>query len=340
MTKRTRLFVAVAAGILVVGLGTGLLASYVGGFQNLTILGGNGPAELVYVPADARVVAYADVRDIMDSEVRHKLAALQPGASNGADHFKEETGIDLETDIDYVVATHSGPGTSPTEGQPPLVLARGRFDAVRIEGLIRDKGGVVEDYKGSRLLVEDAMKLAVVFLEPGLVAIGGPGAVRQAIDTKASGANVTGNDEVMRLVRDINDGDAWVVARFDALTGSKLPPEVASQLPAINWFSARGSVDTGLQGQLRVETRDDASAQNLQEVIRGFMALGRLQTGQHPEVAEFLNSVQLGGEGKTVSLSFSLPAEMIDALGALHAQRAKPKPTPAPRPDQPAAPTL
>jgi hypothetical protein len=136
----------------------------------------------------------------------------------------------------------------------------------------------------------------------------------------------------MRLVRDIDDGDAWVVARFDALTGSKLPAEVASQLPPINWFSARGFIGTGLEGQLRVETRDEASAQNLQEVIRGFMALGRLQTGQHPEFAEFLNSVQLGGTGKTVSLSFSLPPEMIDALGALRAERSRPTPAPPPQP--------
>jgi hypothetical protein len=67
--------------------------------------------------------------------------------------------------------------------------------------------------------------------------------------------------------------------------------------------------------------------------VRGFMALGRLQSGQHPEVGEFLNSVQLSGEGKTVSLSFSLPSEMIDALGALRAQRPRPTPTPAPQPD-------
>ncbi len=78
MTKRTRLFLSVASGILVVGLGTGLVAAYVGGFQNLTLIGGDGPAELAYVPADARVLAYADMRDVMDSEVRRKLSAASP----------------------------------------------------------------------------------------------------------------------------------------------------------------------------------------------------------------------------------------------------------------------
>jgi hypothetical protein len=336
MSRRTRLFLGIASGVLAVGLGTGLVAAYVGGFQNLTIIGGDGPAELAYLPADARVVAYADVRDVMNSEVRRKLSTLQPGTSAGPQHFKEQTGIDLETDIDYVVAGVSETG-DPTAGEPPLMLARGRFDEVRIEGLIRDQGGVVEDYKGSRLLVQGERRLALVFLEPGLVAIGGASAVRKSIDTKAAGASLRNNDEVMRLVRDIDDGDAWVVARFDALTGGRLPAEVASQLPAINWVSAKGFVGAGLEGQLRVETRDEAAAQNLQEVVRGFMALGRLQSGQHPEIAEFLNSVQLSGNGKTVSLSFSLPPEMIDALGALRAERARPRPAPAPRSTAPPA---
>src|SRR5262245_24126185 len=339
MTKRTRLFLAAASGILVLGLGTGLVAAYVGGFQNLTLIGGDGPAELAYVPADARVIAYADVRDVMDSEVRRKLSAVQQGANDGAAQFKEKTGIDLETDIDYVVASVTGMG-EPSKGEPPLVLARGRFDAVRIEGLIREQGGVVEDYKGSRLLVSNEKHLALVFVEPGLVAVGGPDAVKRAIDTKSGGSNVKGNAEVMRLVKDIDDGDAWVVARFDALTGGKLPAEVANQLPPINWFSARGFVNTGVEGQIRVETRDEMSAKNLQDVVRGFMALGRLQAGQHPELAEFLNSVQLSGDGKTVSLSFSLPSEIIDALGALRAQQPRPRTTPVPAPRPNGSPTL
>jgi hypothetical protein len=336
MTKRTRLFLAVASGILIAGLGTGLLASYVGGFQNLPIIGGDGPNELVYVPPDARLVAYANVRNVMNSEVRHKLSTLQPGTSAGPQHFKELTGIDLETDIDYIVAAHSGE-TEPAAGGPPLVLARGRFDQVRIEGLVREQGGTVEDYKGLRLLVQGDKNLAVVFLEPGLVGIGAPAEVRASIDTKSAGSNVRSNDELMRLVRDIDDGDAWVVARFDALTGNRLPPEVANRLPPINWFSARGSIDSGVQGQLRVEARDETSAQSLQDVIRGFLALGRLQSGQRPEFTEFLNSVQLSSDGKTVSLSFSLPPEMIDALGTLRAERSRPRPSPAPRPAAPPA---
>jgi hypothetical protein len=122
----------------------------------------------------------------------------------------------------------------------------------------------------------------------------------------------------MRLVRDSDDGNAWAVARFDALAGrAQLPQEIATRLPAINWFAVSGHINGGLQARLRAETKDDASAQNLREVIQGLMALGRLQAGQNVAIGELINSLQLGGTGKTVSLGFTLEPGVIDALGAL-----------------------
>ena len=329
MTKRTRLFLLIAAGILVVGLGTGLLASYMG-LQNLTLIGGNGPAEFAYVPADAQAVGYANVRDVMDSELRRKLTDIQPGGDS-AKSFQEQTGINVETDIDYVIAAVAG--SDPDSGGPPLVLARGRFDQVRLEGLARQEGGTVEDYKGTRLVTHG--EFGVAFLEPGLVAIGTPAALRRSIDTKSAAAtDVSDNEELMRLVRDVDDGTVWGVARFDALAGAGLPSEVTSRLPAINWFSVKGLINGGVEAQVSAEARDDAAAQDLREVIRGFMALARMQMGQHADLADLMNSLQLGGQGKTVSLAFSVPSAMIDALGALRAQR-RPEP-PQPAPDIPA----
>jgi hypothetical protein len=331
MTKRTRLFVVISAGILVVGLGTGLLASYMG-IQNLTLIGSNGPDEFAYVPSDARVLGFANVRAVMDSEVRRKLMELHPGADN-ADKFQERTGINITEDVDSVLAAIT---SEVTDGQgPPLVLARGRFDQVRLEGFAREEGGVVEDYKGTRLITHD--EFGVAFVEPGLVALGRPAAVRRAIDTKLAGnGNIGGNDEVMRLVKQVDSGTVWGVARFDALTGMRIPAEVKDRLPAISWFSVKGVVNGGIEGLINAEARDDQAAQDLRQVVQGFVALGRMQAGpNHPEIADFINSLQLTGQGRTVSLGFSLPAAMIDTLGALRAGRRPGQTQPAPAPEAP-----
>jgi hypothetical protein len=135
----------------------------------------------------------------------------------------------------------------------------------------------------------------------------------------------------MRLVKDVDAGNAWAVARFDALTaGQKLPDDLAKQLPAINWFAASGHVNGGIRGTVHAEARDEAAATDLRDVLRGFIALARIQTGQRPEFADLMNSLELGGQGKMVSLGFAVPSELIDALGALHAQQ----PNPARQPDQ------
>ena len=353
MTKRTRMFMGFAVGVLVVGLGTGFVTSYYG-LPALAQFGSDGPGELAYVPQDARLVAFANVRDVMDSELRRKIMTLRPDRQSpsdtpdspdnpDADHdnFLERAGINLETDVDRVVASLSG-GTTEADRERPLVLARGRFDDDLIETLVRQRGGQVSDYKGVRLLThtEGDQSVGLAFVEPDLVAFGAAAAVRRAIDTKQGGnASVTSNEEVMTLVRDIDSGNAWAVGRFDAISRrARFPQELASQLPPINWFAATGHVNGGIEGLIRVEARDDASAQDLRQVVQGFLALARLQTGGNTQLRNMMNSLELSGNGRTVALSFSLPADVIDALAMLrerHLPNADPNPQPAPAPADP-----
>jgi hypothetical protein len=186
---------------------------------------------------------------------------------------------------------------------------------------MREHGAQVEDYKGSRLVVGDAAQgheVSLAFLEPGLVAVGTSALIRGAVDLKSGGASISTNDEMMGLIKDMDSGNAWAAGRFDALTSqAHLPAGVAQQLPTITLFSASATVDSGIRGTLRAESRDDVSADSLRDVVRGFLALARLQASSHPELATVLQSLQLGGTGKTVSLSFDLPATALDALSNL-----------------------
>ena len=187
---------------------------------------------------------------------------------------------------------------------------------------MREHGAHVEDYQGKRLIVADVnhgarpQSFAVAFVEPGLVAVGNAGLVRTAIDLRKNGQDATANEDLMRLVRSLDAGNAWAVGRFDALRSTaKLPEAVASQLPAITWFSVSGHVNGGIRGVVRAETRDEAAANNLRDVVRGFMALGKLQFGSKPEWQGMMQSLELGGTGKTVALSFAFPSEVFDMIG-------------------------
>ena len=320
-TTKTRYFVIVSLLILTVGLGTGLVAYYVGfpvGSAQST------PVELRLIPHNASLVAYADVHAVMVSEVRQRLLQVLPTPSSGQQDFESQTGIKIDSDVDRLVACLI-PAPQDAQNLPlaGMALVRGRFNEAKIESLMRSHGAHVEDYKGKRLIIANVpmgpagstSSLSLAFLEPGLVAAGNTGMIRQAVDLEGGGDNVTNNDEVMNFVRTFDGSNAWAVGRFDALTSqARLPQGMASQIPPITWFSASGRVDGGLTGTFRADTRDDESAGSLRDLLRGIVAFAKLQTGSHPELKPMIDSLQLGGTGKTVTLAFDLTPEMFDQL--------------------------
>jgi hypothetical protein len=344
MTTKTRYFVVVSLLVLGVGFGTGLVAYYVG-FPAGAFASRSGPVELNYIPRDASVIAFANVHEIMNSELRQKLHRALPMQENGQQELQNQTGINLETDVNTVVACMSPDGVDRGAG---MVLARGLFDETKIEALMREHGAHVETYNGKRVVVADPQdvrqddpgdkplnplhtrpSISLSFIEPGLAAIGSTRLIKSAIDLHNSGNNpqaglesVTGNDELMNLVKSLDNSNAWAVGRFDALRAqSHLPATVLGQIPAISWFAASAHINGGLRGTLRAETRDDESAKNLRDVVTGFLALAKMGAGAKPELQAMMQSLELAGTGRTVSLSFAVPAELFDVIGAAAAQK-------------------
>jgi hypothetical protein len=328
MTRRTRYFMFGSVGLLVLGLTVGL-AAYYGGIRGLARQ--SGPGELSFVPRDAAVVAYANVRELMASQFRQQMKDLGTSVpQQGQNELRNTVGIDVEKDIDYVVGCLLA-GTSGADGRSGYVLAHGTFNRPKIEAFIREKGGIEQQYKGRTLFIHpagDAVKasageahpLAMTFVEPGVVALGTAEALHKVIDVSTGAAPaVTANPDMMKMIGGVQSGNAWVVGRFDALTSeAHLPAEVQRQLPQLTWFSASGHVNGGVSGSLSVQARDQESCTNLQQVVAGFIALAKLQAGSRPELNALLQSITLGGNtsDNTVSLSFTVSPAALEALKA------------------------
>ncbi len=323
MTKPTRYFLIGSVVVVAAGLATGLVAYYNGG---LTFRSSSEPAEFSYLPAGSAAVAYADVRAVMDSNFRQRLRQVLP-TGDEQERLRAEIGVDIERDIDTVVASFVADG-GPAGGGA-VVLVRGRFNEATIEAKAVEHGGVVESYKGKRIITmggpADAVASAsggcVAFLESGLLALGDVASVKRAIDTRTSGDDVTKSADLMKIVNELQgSGNAWVVGRLDGLTKAEdLPAPVRDQLGAVQLFAARLHIDGGVSGLLRAEARDDQAAEQLRDVVRGVLAAGRLVSGADTRVEAVLNSFQLQGTGRTVTLSFSVPAEVFDIVNGLAA---------------------
>lgn len=269
------------------------------------------------------MVAYANIREVVNSDFRQRFKDIGPSDKDN-NEFEDKTGLNLEQDVDSVVAAvmpKDGMANNPAGSF--LVLARARYQASRLEALALEHGAQVSDYNGKRLIThkdEDGMgeEMAFGFVDADLVAFGSLSSVKASIDARASNRNVVSNNEMMKLVNEIDDANAWAVGKFDAIVDKAgLPQQLTQALPAITWFSAAGHVNGGISGSFKAEAKDEATAKNLRDVMAGFLAMAKMQAASQPSMQQLAESLVISGEGKTVALAFSMPGEVLDVIEGL-----------------------
>jgi len=365
MTTKSRYFLVGSAAILLVGIGGGLVAYY--SLNRAPGVASGSPAELRFVPSDAGLVAYADVQSVMSSDMRRELERIAAGQHQGQRKVHEFMGIDVEKNINHVVVFMRPDSQTDGFGRS-LVLAQGTFDQARVEQMIREHGGTVEDYHGKHILMrkfapptppqpppasgqsqdqpqvpqprrapdEDA---AIGFVQPALIAMGSTELVRAALDgPPGAAANVTTNTELMKLIRDASAGNAWVVGNFDAVSRRMhLPESVRQQVPPLKLVSASARIDGGIKATIKAETGDKASADQLRDVVRGAVSFARMQSASKPELQDALKSVELGGDSTNVKLSFQITPQALHAIAPPPPPASAPQPPPPPTPPAPPA---
>ena len=313
MTTRTCCVCLGAGGILAAGLVGGLAAYLQGGLPAAAAQG--RPDQFRYVPADAHFVAFADVRAVMTSDLRERMRDRQPDDEES--EFESRTGIRVARDIDQAVASLA---PSASDDADLLIVLSGRFDQQLLEALAVEQGGTVSEYDGHTLvsMLLGQSRLAMAFVEPGVLALGSEARVLGAIDLVDGGADVTSNDRLMTLLTTVDPAsNAWAVGELDRPgAGTWMPEGLDTRALRVSAFSVAGRVNGGIRLAVRAETPDETASQNLRDILQGFLALARMQADSQPEVAGILDSVQLGstpGE-HFVSLSLTLPTATVEWL--------------------------
>ena len=313
MTQRIRDFVVGGRGRLVLWLCTGLFFSFNPGTALAQSVAGS--ADLVQVPSNASIVAYANVREAVLSDV---WARIRQMAGDDLGQMRvEQLGLDLERDIDEVLG-FIAPGDTP--GQPAgLALLRGRFDMTRLEAVAREAGATVSDYAGTRVVSieeDDVGALAMAALEPGLVAVGDLASVQRAVDNQSAGSDITANEEMMALLDQVEgDSHLWAVGRTGDLGAlGILPDDLPIQASAVSAFALSGRIDSGISGSVSIVGSDEETGQHLRDLLRGVLALAQSATTGQAELQTVVDSVTLGGTGTTATVSFSLPSEALDLI--------------------------
>ena len=325
MTQKSRYFLIAASAVLIVGVGGGLIA-YLAYKRSPTIPAGI-PEEVRFVPADAALIAYVNVRAVMASELRRELIPnIETGTRKGRRMMNDFAGIDVETQVDHLLAYVERLEASAQSSEAPkppraVMMVQGTFEQPRIEQFIGEHQGTIQNYNGHSIAVHQKgnEEIALGFLRPDLIAVGQASLVRRVLDrsndTSGTTQDMTSNAELMSLIRDVSGSTAWAVGYFDAMSqGMRLPSAMSRQVPPLRLISAKADVNGGVKATIRADTADAPAAEQLREVVRSFVALARLQAAGKPQFEAAAKSIQLSGTDKTVQLAFAISPETMRAL--------------------------
>jgi hypothetical protein len=278
------------------------------------------------VMPDAKVLAGVNVDQAKTTPFGvYVLSQIQ---AQGAQHLQQVaalTGFDPTRDLhELLIASNAGPGN-----QSGLILARGNFDASRIQAAGIAGGGTTTSYNGVTLLLDPKQTHAVAFLDPTLAVAGDVATVKAAIDRQSAPAPLSA--AIMVQVNQWSGAeDAWAIAatplaNLKPPVNPSNPPNPAIQNAFQNIQQAAGGVKFGdpivWTGQLQADTAQNATS--VTGVVQFLASLAQMQAQQkNPQAAGILNSLSVTTSGNQVNLSLSVPEAQAE-------QAFKPRPATA-----------
>jgi hypothetical protein len=305
-----------ALGIVVAGIGVGAVA-YFGGEGVKAQTGSMGPS-LVFIPRGASLIGYVDLKAVASSPLAESWSqeARERTPLAALDEIRESTGVDVLNEVDALTfATGPGPGKPERWG----VAVTGAFDPDRLlEKLARHPGGVeTSAYGGTDLHVmkTKAGSTAMALPDDATLIFGDAAYVREMLDA-GSGRKPSATGSL----------ESWGYGDFAEETFwlAGAPPDVVSGLvgqgtekTSLRSFAVTGRLDSDLLLRARGKAKDPKTAEELADVVRGLVALGRLRQDSSQESAvlgEMAESVRVELADDGIDVSLQVPYDSIHQL--------------------------
>jgi len=321
----TRSRLVVLSSLVVVGVGVvGALGALY--FDPPRAAVGPLPAKGLALPGDTQFVMGFDVHRFVASPFYQRFGKDRQGQGRppGFTELEEKTGLNPERDVDRIVFAGRSVDKGPEGG---VILVSGRFDRTKLSRAIEteSKGVTFKSHEGTTVYLfregAGARSGAVAFLDDDTLVLGPRAGVEATITNYAGGkAPVRANASLMALLESVKPGSTfWAVGDQSVL--SRLPlsiPGAAGQgsvsLPPIKSVVVTGDLEPMVAVELTGEAVDSKAAQNLADVVRGFVALASLQASQKPELKDLASAVSVTTDATRVHVNVRVPYELIDSL--------------------------
>jgi hypothetical protein len=298
------------------------------------------PAEGLALPADSQFVMGIDVRRFVASPFYARFAQEQMAARPQAfAEMEEKTGINPERDVDALYVAGRKGATGKGRDGDGVVIVLGTFDRYKVSRAIETshKGATSTKYQGTPVYLFEESQAgrkagAVAFLDDHTLVMGSRTGVEQTIDAKAGdGQGLRSNAAMTALLQTVRPGSTfWVVGDQSVL--AQMPQGLpgpggdgqAMSLPPLKTVVVTGDLDPVVSFEAIGEAADAAAAQNLADVVRGFVALATLQANQKPELKQLASGVSITTDANTVRIAARFSYELLETLRPKKAALAEP----------------
>ena len=286
----------------------------VAGFPGATVEAVTPDEELLKLfPAATDGVGFIDVAELRDNQLVHDLVEtqLRGRARRGLDEFMERTGLDPIRDLEQVMAGRTGADSF-------LVVARVNYDALRVTQYFGERGVPSEAYLGRTLYRPEADDDWTVSFIDNLALLGSNDAVRGAIDRLAApDSSALDNQELVEAIASIEDGNqVWAVGAFSLLLPDGIAPPMATDLvDSLERGTYQMRLDTDLAARAIGDFASPEMAQRTADLLRGFVALGKMQAFERAELIELLDRVVIDAVESSVHINFEAAGELLRRLG-------------------------
>jgi hypothetical protein len=224
-----------------------------------------------------------------------------------------QTGFDPTRDLRELLLASDG---TPQTG---LVLARGAFDAQRIQSAGLAGGGVMESYKSLNILEDPKRTHAVAFLDATLAVAGDLASVKGAIDRQSLAAPLPAFIGQVDQWSGADDAWALTTVPLSALkpSAAPVPPNPALQNAFQSIQQAAGGVKFGTQvvftAQAQTDTAQNATA--LANVLQFLSSLAQMQAPPpNAQVGALLQGLAVTSSGSLVNFSLSVAETELEQI--------------------------
>jgi hypothetical protein len=301
-------------GVVAVSVVVGIVATITVPAQTIT----PDEATLKLFPPETQGIGVVDVAGLRGAPLFNDLVLQKlPSFPQNLNDFVTATGFDIKQDVDKVTAGKIGQ-------QDGLVIVQARYDKFKLAQFVQDHADQIttETYLGRVIYTgnpngEHPGGVAVL---DNLIVAGSLTAVKEALDRMAAPApSVVDNADLMNSIRTIQTGNqVWAAGKFDINSFGNLPPQASGQI---------GQLASSLQGgtyQMRVDqdvhitatgvfsTADMAKATG--DMLRGLLAMGKVQATQQPTLAQLLNGVDVQNNGSTLTVNVNASGDVLKQI--------------------------